>query len=270
MCPFDMSKEIDFTDFRKPDHSLKPATWDQTFVFDIETMGDHKKTLQFGKPYPNFQEPKYGNTKDPDKRRAFRELKYKEWEEGEADWWNKQHDRSALSAVTGRVVAIGYLFPYAGTTENNLWDMMHIEGLTDVGNHDIEEARILADFWSRFSSATHSYGHVIGHNIEEFDLKFLIQRSWQLNVPVCPTVFNGRYYHKNVVDTMRVWTLRGFQQMISLNNLSMILGVGKKLDNYEATQFAKDYLSGDKDTAEYYLKNDLDLAYKCYSKMYKL
>jgi len=69
---------------------------------------------------------------------------------------------------------------------------------------------------------------------------------------------------------MRVWTLRGFQQMISLNDLAMILGVGKKLDNYEATQFAKDYLSGDKDTAEYYLKNDLDLAFKCYSKMYKI
>lgn len=74
MCPFDMSKDINFADFRKPDHSLKPATWDQTFVFDIETMGDHKKTLQFGKPYPNFEEPKYGNMRDPEKEKPLESL----------------------------------------------------------------------------------------------------------------------------------------------------------------------------------------------------
>lgn len=261
---------INYSDFRKPEHSLKPATWDQTFVFDIETMGDHQKTLEFGKPYPEFQEPKYGNTKDPEKRKAFRELKFKEWEDGEADWWNDQHDKSALSPKTGRVVAIGYLFPYAHHGEGDLWDCMHIEGLTEAGNHDIQEKKILSDFWKRFGNATMAYGHVIGHNIEGFDLPFLIKRSWQLDVPVHPTAFNGRYFHSNVVDTMKVWRLTDYKEYISLDELSKVLGVGKKLNNYKATQFAEDYLRGDKDTAEYYLKNDVDLAFKCYQKMYRL
>jgi hypothetical protein len=261
---------INYSDFRKPEHSLKPATWDQTFVFDIETKGDTQKTVEFGKPYPPFEEPKYGNTKDPEKRKALRDMKYEEWVEGEADWWNKQHDRSALSAITGRVVAIGYLFPYAHHGEGELWDTMHIEGLTDNGNHDIEESKLLKDFWTRFGNATTSYGHVIGHNIEGFDLPFLIQRSWQLDVAVHPTAFNGRYFHSNVVDTMKVWRLSDYKQLISLNDLSKILGVGKKMENYKATQFAEDYLHGDKDTAEYYLKTDLDLAFKCYQKMYRL
>lgn len=269
MSPSDMT--VNFSDFRKAEHSLKPATWDQTFVFDIETMGDHQKTQEFGKPYPDFKEPSYGNTKDPEKKAAYRELKYNEWVEGEADWWANQHERSALSPTTGRVVAIGYLFPYAHHgEEGTLWDHMLIEGLTDAGNKDLEEKKILKDFWIRFGNATTSYGHVIGHNIEGFDLPFLIKRSWQLDVCVHPTAFNGRYFHQNVVDTMKIWRLSDYREMISLNNLSKVLGVGKKMENYKATQFAKDYLSGDRDTAEYYLKTDLDLSFKCYQKMYRI
>lgn len=262
--------ETNYQDFRKPEHLMKPATWDQTFVFDIETMGDHQKTLKFGAPYPDFQEPKYGNTKDPEKRKLFREMKYKEWEDGEAQYWENMHSKSALSPLTGRIVAIGYLFPYAHQGEDNLWNLMHIEGLTPTGTHDIEEKQILQNFWVRLGNAINSYGHVIGHNIEGFDLPFIIKRSWQLGVVICPNVYNNRYFHQNIVDTMKVWRLNDYKEYISLNQLSNVLGVGKKMENYHATQFAKDYLDGDKDTAEYYLKNDVDLAYKCYERMYKI
>ena len=265
-----MSK-LNYAELKKPEHHLDIARWDQTFVFDIETMGEPAKVREFGKDYPPFVEPKYGNIKDPIKKQAFYDEKYKQWEEGESDWWSKQFERAALSAVTGRIVAIGYLFPYAHkqVDDDTLWDKIVIDGLTPMGNRDMEESQMLTTFWRRFSDAAVSYGHIIGHNCEAFDLVFLMQRSWQLGVAVSPMVMRGRYFHQNVVDTMKVWCGYAFKETISLDNLSKLLGVGKKMQSYHATQFAEDWLNGDKETAEFYLKNDLNLTLGCYEKLYK-
>lgn len=263
-----IQNHYNYSDLRKPAPSLKAARFMDTVVFDIETMGDREKTLEYMEPYPDFVEPKYGNLKDPEKRSLLREQKYKEWEEGEPAWIAKQHDKSALSPVTGRVVAIGYLFPYGNEGDESLWDQIQIEGLTSSGNHDLQEIAMLNNFWKVCRCSLGGYGHLIGHNITGFDLQFLIKRSWQLGVKVYSGIFSGRYFNQYVIDTMKIWALGEYNKFISLDKLSKILGVGSKMANYEATQFAEDWLRGDKDTAEFYLKTDLDLAFKCYQKMY--
>ena len=127
---------------------------------------------------------------------------------------------------------------------------------------------MLQRFWERFTSAANSYGHIVGHNVEGFDLPFLLKRSWILGVAVSPMVMNGRYYHRNVVDTMKVWTCGEYKETISLDKLAKILGVGKKMENYHARQFAKDWLYADRDTAEFYLRNDLHITNAVYPKLY--
>ena len=250
--------------------AVKVSTVEDTYVFDVETLALPERVAEYGKPYPPFEEPKYGNTKDPVKRKALYKQKYKEWQEGETKWWEKQIDKAALNPLTARVCAIGYVHPFA-TMENgdrNLWDYMEIDGLTAVGNHDLEEKAILQRFWSKFTKTTFTFGHCIGHNIEEFDLPFLMKRSWILGVAVSPVVKNGRYYHRSVVDTMKVWCNYGFNEMIKLDALAKILGVGEKPD-YDAKKFAQDYLHDDRDTAEFYLKNDLSVTLACYERLYK-
>jgi hypothetical protein len=243
---------------------------EDTYVFDVETLALPERVAEYGKPYPPFEEPKYGHTKDPVKRKARYTQKYKEWEEGKVAWGLKQIDKAALNPLTARVCAIGYVHPFA-TRENgedNLWDYMKIDGLTAVGNHDLEEKAILKRFWDKFTTTSFTFGHCVGHNIEEFDLPFLMKRSWILGVAVSPVVKNGRYYHRTVVDTMKVWCNYGYNEMISLDKLGKILGVGEKPD-YEAKKFAQDYLHDDRETAEFYLKNDLAVTLACYERLYK-
>jgi hypothetical protein len=262
--------DINWKEIRKGEHQMDVAHWKETFVFDIETMGVPNKVKEFGKPYPSFEEPKYGNLKDPIKRQAYYEEKHQAWVDGEVKWWEKQYDRAALDAVTGRVVAIGYLFPYADNEgDGELLDNCIMDGLSQNGVHDLEEIQILTRFWEYFKNATGTYGHIIGHNIEGFDLPFLMQRSWQLGVPVAPNVMHKRYFHRNVVDTMKVWCCHGFKETISLNNLAKLLNIGHKMSNYHALQFAPDWLGEDKDTAEFYLRTDLSLTHGCYEKLYK-
>lgn len=258
------------TDIRIPkERPIDSARLNDTMVFDIETMGIPAKVKEWGKPYPPFVEPKYGNTKDPIKRQALHDLKYEEWCLGEKDWIMKEYDRAALDPIMGRVVAIGYLYPYALSDDGSkLEDHCIIDGLTSSGNHDLEERNILRRFWERFTKLSFTFGHCIGHNIEGFDLPFLLRRSWLLGVKVSPTLKNGRYYHRSVVDTMKVWTDYAYNEMISLDKLARLLEVGHKPD-YKGTQFAEDWLSGDKDTAEFYLKNDLLVTHKCYERMYQ-
>ena len=235
-----------------------------TFVFDIETLGIAERVHEWGKPYPDFVEPKYGNTKDPIKRQALYDTKYKEWQEGEIDWWKKQEDRAALDPLTGRVCAIGYLYPYA----DDHVDRVIIDGLTTTGVHDLEEKYILERFWEKLTEVSFTFGHVIGHNIEEFDLKFMMKRSFIVGAKVSPTVTNGRFFHRCIVDTMKIWCQYGFNECISLDKLSKILGAGEKPD-YEAKQFAHDYLNGNREQAEAYLRNDLYMTHKCYERMYQ-
>ena len=61
---------------------------------------------------------------------------------------------------------------------------------------------------------------------------------------------------------MKVWLNYAYSEYISLDKLSQILKVGQKPD-YDAKQFAHDWLDGDRDTAEFYLKNDLSVTH-CY------
>ena len=194
---------------------------------------------------------------------------YQEWKDGEEDWWKDQQDKAALNPLTGRVVAIGYLNPYAQREDDGstLSDHIEIDGLTKYGNHDHEEAQILIRFWSRFTATSFTFGHAVGHNIEGFDLPFLMKRSWLLGVSISPTVMSGRYFHRCVVDTMKVWTGYVYNEFISLDKLSKILQVGQK-PNYDAKQFAEDWLDGDRETAEFYLKNDLSVTHSCYERLY--
>ena len=117
------------------ERSLEVSNTGDTFIFDIETMGLPADLVEkWSKPYPPFVEPKYGNTKDPIKRQIIYDTKYQEWKDGEEDWWKDQQDKAALNPLTGRVVAIGYLNPYAQREDDGstLSDHIEIDGLTQI------------------------------------------------------------------------------------------------------------------------------------------
>lgn len=202
------------------------------YVYDIETSPRPRSELE---PLcPTFDAP--SNYKDPEKIAAVLAAKKEEW-----------LSSAALSAVTGRVLAIGILNAETGT----------FEALTG------DEADILQIFWNRVSPKE-NHGAItdswIGFNSNRFDLPFLVRRSWVCKVEIPSTVISGRYLNQRFIDLMEVYRVCDYQASISLDALAKWLGEGAKTGNGAdfAALFAKDPAA-----ALQYLRNDVWLTARC-------
>lgn len=207
---------------------------------------------------------KYGNTKDEAKRAAKLEearaahskaaadypaLCEQKLTEARAAHESKIMDRAALSAETGRVLTIGCFLP---------GDDEYLIPADD-------ELTIIRSFWLMFASTPNA--RWVGFNTDNFDLPFMVRRSWLLGIPVPPEIVmdrGRRYWHPSFVDLLARWRLGVYQDSISLNRLGKYLGVGSKNGN------GKDFAGlwrDDRTAAITYLKNDLELTYQCARRM---
>jgi hypothetical protein len=245
-------------------------------IFDIETgplpLDEIWKTVdKFDpatlQPYPAFDESavKVGNLKDAakiaEKIEAARAQHYIDKlahdcknTTAESDYIAGVLSKAALSPFTGRVLAIGY---YSTDDEQTEIDVVHPDTAT--------EAALIIRFWAYVESAP-EHCRIIGHNILGFDLPFLIQRSWMLNIEVPRGVMEGRFFNKKFVDTMQVWACgkAGSAGMTKLDVLAKAFGVGAKTGN--GAMFAE-LLEKDRAAAIEYLKNDVAMTYEVAKRM---
>lgn len=154
-------------------------------------------------------------------------------------------DNAALDALTGRVLCIGWMDP-AGTFE-------HI-GLTD-------EADTIRTFWKTVEPDRQGIAPtLIGFNSNNFDLPFLIRRSWHHQISVPTHIRRGRYWGDFIFDIADAWSMGDrMERFVSLNALARHLGVGDKTGKGE--DFAQLW-NTDKEAALGYLENDLRLTLK--------
>ena len=238
-------------------------------VFDIETgplpeaiLRELLPECQLP-PHPGEFDPdavKLGNTKDEvkiaekieaaKKKHAAEVAGYeKDCQQKQTEHWEGFVDKAALNAGTGQVLAIGYY---------------KAPGFLRIGTNDTcdedGERKLLAEFWEMVQNVGFDKGHKIpGHNIHGFDLPFLMQRSWLLNVPVLDGLLvNGRYWHDCFVDTMKVWSCGSFGKFVKLDDICRYLGVPGK--NGSGAEFANLFKT-DRQTAIDYLKNDLEMTW---------
>jgi hypothetical protein len=254
-------------------------------VVDIETMPLDETTIrQRSKPFqppphPGEFDPdavKLGNLKDKIKivekieaaRKAHTTLVENytsDCELAEAAYYANIIDRAALSPTLARVLAIGI-------------------GLSDGTNHylalndatDANEAGMLAEWWSEFYGPCWRLGYsIIGHNIHEFDIPFLVKRSWMLGVDMPDVVVRGKYLDDQIVDTNKVWQCGSRSAAyISLDDLGQVLGCGGKLrdengEKMSGDMFHKLYFgtSEERGRAMDYLEQDVELTRKVAERM---
>lgn len=251
-------------------------------VFDIETgpLESHIVAERAG----DFKEPKPPGEFDttavktgnfgPEKAAAKIEAARRAHEESVADhgtavveycqeWLCDALDKAALSPLTGRVVAIGYLSPAEGDN-----DAVYT---LDIENHEAGmlnyEVDILRRFWRRYGMIARNREILVGHGIYNFDVPFLLRRSWLHGITVPEGVMqNGRFVNRDVfVDTMDRWTC-GRKEYITLDALARAMGVGGKPDGVDGSMFA-DMLKTDRKAAEEYLRGDLDMPHGVAEKM---
>lgn len=238
-------------------------------IFDIETgpLPEEQLLAVFERQYEPSEPPgefdpdsvKYGNTKDPEKRRAkLLEESQKHaaavanFEQDEAnrrrEHWIEFQSRAALDATTGQVLAIGY---YSQEREVTLIDDV-------ISGDDTSEAGLLRRFWIQYGKCRNTARPMCGFNIFGFDLPFIMRRSWILGVETPSSVMErGRFFDSVVFrDLAEVWQCGRREDRISLDELAKVLGLAGKPDGVNGGDFARLW-SEDRAKAEEYLMNDL-------------
>jgi len=211
--------------------------------WDIETEGLPREELEAMMPEFDPDSVKLGNLKDE----AKINLKINN---ARISHINNFISKAALSAVTGRVLAIGY---YSSDK-----DQSFIDGIQMRGDQNLE-AGIITRFWHKAESCRDTNVVMVGLNTHDFDLPFLVRRSWILDVEIPDWIITSdRYFHSIFVDLRKKW-LCGQQAThvrSSFDELGRAFGSGGKTEGVTGADFAKLWWN-DREKAVEYLTNDV-------------
>lgn len=250
-------------------------------IFDIETgpLPEEQLAVQFAErwqppAHPGEFDPasvKYGNTKDPAKRaekladaqqaHAAAVARYEaDAAAARSEAWASYAGGAALDATTGRVLAIGRL-EVGGDNKPRIGSV-----------HALPEDELLEKWWETVKRCLAAGYQMCGLWSHQFDLPFLLRRSWILGVDVPAGVRskNGRYWHDCFVDVAELWQCGNRQERCSMDHLGRALGVGGKPDGITGADFSRLFWSeqeADRVKAFEYLANDLELTRKIAARM---
>jgi predicted PolB exonuclease-like 3'-5' exonuclease len=156
--------------------------------------------------------------------------------------------KGALSAPTGQVVCICML--------------------VDDGANMIErsfvstnEESLLRQFWDHVNPND----LFIGHNILEFDLSFVRQRSWIVGLKPSRDIDLRRYYSHDLVDIMHLWSNWGSTPRPSLDGLADVLGLRRK--TAKGTKVAERWASNDLESIANYCREDVRITFEAFLRL---
>jgi DNA polymerase elongation subunit (family B) len=124
------------------------------------------------------------------------------------------------------------------------------------------EGLMISDFWA----AIRTGDVVVGHNVLDFDLRFLKQRSWILGIRPSRTLDTRKYYTGEVIDTLQLWTnWSGNKKGVTLDALGVALGCGGKTSN--GADVARWWAERDIESIKKYCRDDVRLAYLVFCRL---
>lgn len=208
--------------------------------FDIETEPADAASLKAFEP--EFDAPR--NIKDPAKIAAAIAEKREEWIE-----------RAALSPITGRILAIGYIEGGA------MWSEY-------VGLGKVDEPTLIARFFENVQDCCMgAQKRLAGFNVHGFDLPFIVRRALAhgMKIPagLLPSPGSGRFYWPSwVIDIRDVWAMGEHQPAGSLDVIGRFLGLGGKAG--KGADFARLFHGTPEEHAQAisYLERDLQLTWQ--------
>ena len=158
-------------------------------------------------------------------------------------------ERGALSALTGRVIAIG----------------LRTDGITTILQDD-DEAVNLRAFWLWLEDRVRERRAVVGFNSNKFDIPFLTRRSWAHGIAIPSGVYMTRgYVNQSVfIDLALEWQCGDRMEWVKLDTVCKFLGLPAK--NGSGKEFAGLWVS-DRAKALEYLNNDMAITAKVMERM---
>jgi predicted PolB exonuclease-like 3'-5' exonuclease len=130
-----------------------------------------------------------------------------------------------------------------------------------------DEAEMLRIFYREVKdSGVNHISTIVGHNVKDFDLRFLFQRSVINNVqPSFPLRTESRYGGDFVFDTMLTWA--GWGNRISLKNLCKAIGIDAKTGDIDGANLWDAVLAGRYDEICTYCESDVAATREVYKRL---
>jgi len=203
---------------------------------------------------------KIGNMRDPekikekiDKMEEEHQAKLaslsEDLDKAQQDHFAAFKEKATLSAAYSSVLAIGIFEPPK-------------DEFTCLSRSDQVEASLLLEFWSTAAECIRNSQWIIGVNIYDFDLPYLIRRSWINKVEIPVVIVSGLHtkwpkWHDRFVD-LRRWWLAGSGQNTksSFAVMANAFGTAGKPEGCEGKTFWQTWAS-DRQAALEYLEQDV-------------
>ena len=154
----------------------------------------------------------------------------------------------SLSAVTAKIICLCY------TIEPS------VSGTIEVLKG--EESDILKGFWKIVPDCN----LFVGHNILDFDMRFIYQRSVIHNIKPSRDIPFTRFRNAPIYDTMQEWSKWG-REHASLDSLSKALGIPSPKENLDGSKVYPYYRAGKLPEIIEYCKRDVESVRAVYKRL---
>ena len=172
--------------------------------------------------------------------------------------------KTALNGDFGRILCIGF----ADEDENGRYEEGVIGWDDRTGTLSVSERDMLAEFWSRMRGFSTNLDRVVGHNLFDFDLKFILKRSVILGVQPTVRLPFTRYRNVPIFDTMHEWECWNPGSRIKLDTLAKALGLrSSKAGGVDGSKVYDLFLKGEHEAIRDYCLEDVTLTREIYRRM---
>lgn len=187
-----------------------------------------------------------------------------------AKWWAEEGEarkekawlNTSFDGALGHCAVIGYKISDGETVS------IYSE------NYVKDEAKVLKAFFAAVNEACSgragSYVRVIGHNVLNFDMRFLKQRAIVLGVPLTPFIKWGarEWDERDVFDTSFQWAGRDGVRLDKLCDTLGIAGKGSEIgEDIDGSQVWPYIQRGEIAKVATYCKGDVNRAWEAYNRM---
>lgn len=173
--------------------------------------------------------------------------------------------RLSLTAEYGTILCIGVILEREGEILKR--GVFGFDQAT--AKFHLDEAKTLRGFWKLIKNFNVERDLVVGHNVMEFDLPYIIKRSRIVGVAPSINLSFARYRSAPIYDTMREWSLWSNRDcFLSLAHLAELLNVGiGKSNGIDGSRVYDEFLLGNHQKIADYCLQDVEVARAVYYRM---
>lgn len=167
-------------------------------------------------------------------------------------WWSEKADevveekylKTSLDGARGEIVVLGFAID-----DREPESLQRVVGIED-------EAYMLQEFFAHIACQITGSFQIVGHNVRNFDLRFLFQRCVINGVmPTFNLRHEGRYNDDYVFDTMLAWA--GWNNYVKLQVLIETLGIDMSKGGMDGSQVWGYIQAGRLDDVAKYCRGDI-------------